>query len=71
MASTDEGNPVGIPGIMEDMEGSSMHIDPLTKKRLVLPGYAGEGDGAEDLYRNTWAALLIGLLGAVFLPRKL
>jgi len=51
-----------------------MHIDPLTKKRLVLPGYAEEGDeqdGAEDLYRNTWAALLIGLLVAVFLPRKL
>jgi len=51
-----------------------MHIDPLTKKRLLLPAYAEQGDeqnDAGDLYRNTWAALLIGLLGAVFLPRKL
>lgn len=48
-----------------------MHIDPLTKKRLTVPGYAQEGDDQDDLYRNTWAALLIGLLVAVFLPRKL
>jgi len=56
------------------MEGSFMHIDPLTKKRLILPRLAEEGDEQDDterLYRNTWAALLIGLLGAVFIPRKL
>lgn len=47
-----------------------MHIQAVSRGSKVLPAHAQITD-EQQMYRASWAALLIALLGAVFVPQKL
>lgn len=51
-----------------------MHVHRISRSRRVVPPCAqelGTSTGDENVYQQTWAFIMLFIIGAVYVPRKL